>query len=209
MKWTELTPEAREKFLSDYNNEGFDGSDTIEYCKTDPDIRAQGFSIATINYSGFWSQGDGACWTGRTHLPSYIKHHWKDADTAVKREVMLALLDNDDCTRSLSIHTRGHYYHSGTMYIDTTIETYFGTDTTIANKDSLFHNALSQDILEAVGGETLLREIENEVLDAARALAYTIYKVLEDDYEYRSSEEYIAEMAEANDWDFNEEGEMI
>lgn len=211
MKWTELTPKARESFLSTYSADYF-ADCTLEYYKEDPDVTAKGFDIDEIYYSGFSCQGDGASWKGRVGLSQYIKHHWTDDATAVKREVMLALLENDDMTNYIQLDTRGSYCHSNTMYVKHGIETYFGPGTTIDAKhikENMFFGANVADLLEAIGGEDTLEALCEEMLAAAKELADEIYAALEKECDYQHSEEVVAELAEANDWEFNEEGEMI
>lgn len=211
MKWTELTPKARESFLSTYSADYF-ADCTLEYYKEDPDVAAKGFDIDEIFYSGFSSQGDGASWKGCVKLGDYIKHHWTGDDTAVKREILLAMLENADMANYIQIATRGSYCHSNTMYVKHGIETYFGPGTTIDAKhikENMFFGANVADLLEAIGGDDTLEAFCEEMLTAARELADEIYAALEKEYDYQHSEECVAELAEANDWEFDEEGEMI
>ena len=212
MKWSALTQKARENFLSTYHDCGYSANDVITHYKEDEELKAKGFDIDEIHYSGFSSQGDGACWKGRVDLKKYITLNWLAPEVAVKREVILALLDNDDITPRVMISLMpSRYSHSNTMQVDDGIEVYFNSRVIIdatGCRDSIFFGAYSQDILEAIGGEAFLREVEDEVLSAAKELADTIYKALEKEYEYQHSEECVSELAEANDWDFNEEGEM-
>lgn len=211
MKWTELTPKARESFLSTYSADYF-ADCTLEYYKEDPDVAAKGFDIDEIFYSGFSSQGDGASWKGRVKLGDYIKHHWTGDDTAVKREILLAMLENADMANYIQIATRGSYCHSNTMYVKHGIETYFGPGTTIDAKhikENMFFGANVADLLEAIGGDDTLEAFCEEMLTAARELADEIYAALEKEYDYQHSEECVAELAAANDWEFDEEGEMI
>ena len=211
MTWPQLTPKARERFLSTYSADYF-ADCTLEYYKEDPDIKAKGFDIDEIFYTGFSCQGDGASWKGRVGLAQYIRHHWTDDATAVKREVMLALLGNDDMSGYINVNTRGHYSHSNTMYVQYSLEVYFNSTTTIDDpclKDTLFFGASSQDILAAIGGEAFLEEVEEEVLSAAKELADEIYKALEEEYDYQHSEECVSELAEANGWKFDNEGNLI
>jgi hypothetical protein len=52
-------------------------------------------------------------------------------------------------------------------------------------------------------------EIDEILLSAARDYADEIYKDLEASYEYECSEENFKELAEINEWEFDEEGEMV
>lgn len=212
MKWTELSEKARERFLSTYNDEGYSGQNVIMMYKSDPEVAAKGFDIDEIYYSGFSSQGDGASWKGRVDLKKYVTHFMTAPEDAVKREVLLAMLENDDMTNYIQLDTSGRYCHSNTMYVKHGIETYFGPGTTIDAKhikENMFFGANVADLLEAIGGDDTLEAFCEEMLTAARELADEIYAALEKEYDYQHSEECVAELAAANDWEFDEEGEMI
>lgn len=213
MKWSALTKAARENFLSTYQDEDdYSGNEVIEMYKEDEELKAKGFDIDEIYYSGFSCQGDGARWKGRVDLKKYVTLNWLAPEVAVKREVILALLDNDDMSGYVHIDTNGsRYQHSNTMQVRDGLQTYFTQPTLIdapSCRDSIFFGALSHEILEAIGGEAFLNEVGQEVLAAAKELADTIYEDLEKEYDYQHSEECVSELAEANDWDFTEEGEM-
>ena len=69
-------------------------------------------------------------------------------------------------------------------------------------------------VLERLGvseilGNTEIDEIDEIILSAARDYADEIYKDLEAAYEYECSEENYKELAEINEWEFDEEGEMV
>lgn len=212
MKWSELTPKARESFLSTYHDTHWGSESILDFYKEDPDTKANGFDIDEIYYSGFSCQGDGASWKGRVRLKRYVEHFMTSPDDAVKREVLLAMDGNDDVSPNIYISTRGNYSHSGTMYVNAELVTYYGELTTIdaaSLKDSMFYGAYTGTIFEAIGGEAMLEALCEEMLQAAKDLADEIYKALEAEYDYQHSEECVAELAEANDWEFNEEGEMI
>lgn len=50
---------------------------------------------------------------------------------------------------------------------------------------------------------------EDAASDIVRDLAHWLYKRLRDEFEYQSSDEYIDEIIEANDYEFYENGEML
>jgi hypothetical protein len=52
-------------------------------------------------------------------------------------------------------------------------------------------------------------DIADEVLQSARDYADEIYKQLRDEYERMCSEEYIAELCDANEYLFNKKGELL
>ena len=137
----------------------------------------------TIYYSGFWSQGGGACFEG----------HYEYKAGAVKAVKEYAPLDKDlhrivkalqDIQRKnfyqLTARCKhsGHYYHSGCMSVD----------------------------VERSDGKEMTADAEETVEECLRDFADWIYRQLENEYDYRTSEEACREAIEANDYEFTEKG---
>jgi hypothetical protein len=59
------------------------------------------------------------------------------------------------------------------------------------------------------GAESLLYELTEAIVADAQAYADKIYKDLEVDYEHHISEENFAEIADANNWEFDEDGVLL
>jgi hypothetical protein len=136
-----------------------------------------------VYYSGFCSQGDGASFEGSySYAPGSVK--------AIKREfpqeeslhrVADTLADlQRSCRYKLqaNITQDGRYSHSGTMSI------------------SVFRS----------DGKDVSPEIERDLADALRAFADWIYSLLQSEWNYQHSEQAIAEMFEANEVEFDENG---
>ena len=73
MKYSELSPEAQKIAHENYQPEFWDNC-VIEDAKEQGRLR--GFEIDKIYYSGFWSQGDGASWTGTINLTKFLE--WEE-----------------------------------------------------------------------------------------------------------------------------------
>ncbi|WP_336741425.1 antitoxin of toxin-antitoxin stability system [Aureimonas altamirensis] len=138
-----------------------------------------------IFFSGFWSQGDGACFEGfysyrknaTTEIRSYapqdtILHDIADALQAVQRRNFYQL-------RAEATH-RGHYHHEYCMAISVT-------------RDSPTYQDMTVDA-------------EEIVTEALRDLARCLYRQLEHDYDYLTSDEAVDETIIANDYTFTETG---
>lgn len=144
-----------------------------------------------IYFSGFWSQGDGACFEGdwawkacskaiRDHAPEDKRlHEIADALTSI---------EYGEGWRATMKH-RGHYYRSGCMSVD--VE--FSDE--ILGEDA----ELPQDKFTA--GEDI-------IIQAMRGFADWIYKQLETEYEYQQSDEVIDESMRANEYEFDESGRL-
>ena len=145
-----------------------------------------GVDVTNTYYSGFWSQGDGACFEGSySYKPGAAKairdyapkdktlHRIADELQAVQRRYFYKL--------AASCSHRGHYYHSGCMsvcvYLDDSYASVSDTD-------------------------------ENEIIDAMRSLADWLYSQLEREWEYQNSDEVIDENIRANEYEFYEGGSI-
>ncbi len=208
MKFSELSQTAKDKAVAAHGavQHAWWGDIYDMYIN---ESRSKGFDIDAIHFSGFSSQGDGACWKGRVYLSTYIKHHMTAPEEQVKRDIWLALIGNDDMQNTLDIQTQGHYSHSNTMCIGYGINTYFSSTTVIVNTETIFNGAFSETIFEAAGGDDALHDLEQAALEAAKSLADEIYAALEEEYDHISGEVYFAETCEANDWEFDEDGVMF
>lgn len=137
-----------------------------------------------IWFSGFSSQGDGACFEGtyryakgaskkiREHAPQDEKlHAIADLLTEVQRRHFYRL--------EARVTHSGHYYHEGCTTIDVT----------------------DRESGDDIGGET-----EKEVAEQLRALMRWIYRALQDEYRYLNSNEAIDESIDATGYEFYEDG---
>lgn len=141
------------------------------------------FQIDDINYSGFWSQGDGASWTGSVNVPLFCQQHGLENYTQ--------FVDSGAIEDTAKINQQGHYSHEGTMSLDLYIHENY-TDTPEEE----------QELIEASN------VLEKQILEEAKDYAKKIYRELEQAYEFYTGEENLTETAEANDWVFYGDGEF-
>ena len=144
-----------------------------------------GIEIEDIFYSGFSSQGDGACFTGRYYYKKgsqkAIREHAPQDDTLHAIADGLAAAQASAFYRlEASVSHRGHYYHE------------LCTDITVDNSESY---AVSEDN-------------ENAITEALRDFMRWIYSRLETQYYYLTSESAIVETIKANEYQFTENGNL-
>lgn len=210
-KFMELDDDAKQHALQKYAlpEEWWDS--TYEYfMDEESDERKQGFIIEEISFSGFYSQGDGACWKGYVQLPEFIKHFYTGDSDAVVREAMLALIYDGYMEPRLKIIARGFYSHSGTMSIydgPTLYATAEDGDIIPQIHAGIFAGAQVKQLYDLAVNQ--LDTLETRVLGAARKLADRIYRDLEAEYNGYYEEDSFAEHADANDWKFDEDGDLI
>jgi hypothetical protein len=152
----------------------------VKVVKTQVGVRYE----PAVYWSGFWSQGDGASFSGR-----YA--YCKGALAAVK-----AYAPQDERLHSIvqrlqevqrrnfyglhvTVSQEGRYCHEGTMRFD------------------VFH----RDAREVPESD------EEELADCLRDFAGWIYRQLEAEYEYQTSDEAVDEMI--NEYEFDEEGRVV
>lgn len=194
-QFAELDAAAKEKARNWYRQYVFSDSCDWDYIYDDAaecahilgiDIaRRRGTNEPCIYFSGFSSQGDGACFEGsyaykkgaakaiRQYAPEDCElHRIADELQAVQKRNFWRL--------QASMTHRGHYSHSGCMDVDV-------EDSTERYRD--------------------LGDAEEEVRDLMRAFANWIYSQLRAEYEYQSSDEAVEEAITANEYEFTEDGE--
>lgn len=144
-----------------------------------------GITIDNIYFCGFWSQGDGASFTGdysykngaakaiRKHAPQdETLHRIADELQRIQRRNFYGL--------SARITQSGNYVHEMTMQFD------------IADARDVYPSA----------------DAEDDLKDALRDFARWIYRNLEKEYEYLNSAESIDETIETNGYEFTEDGDI-
>ena len=146
-----------------------------------------GIDIDEIYFSGFCSQGDGAMFIG-----SYsYKKGWKKALTsyAGDAEIMRIGQGLQDAQKTVfygataSTTHRGHYYHECCMPVSVDMD------------DRISQAAFSQ--------------IEDDITECLRDFARWIYKQLEVEYEYLTSDGAVRGSIEASEMEFTADGEPL
>ena len=178
MKFHELTKEAQEKAVEFYR--GLDDIFTFESECLVEDLKERaalmGIEIDNFYYSGFWSQGDGACFEGsysyKKGAATQIRRDFpNDTDLQEIADGLQALQRRYFYQLGATVTHRGHYLHENCTSIEH------------------WHDVESADDEP----EELLRDF----------MRYS-YKCLEEGYDYATSEECIIEMIIASDYDFEE-----
>lgn len=215
-KFNELDERAKSKVREWYcehamHHEWWD--DVYEQAKKDGEDK--GFDIDDIRFSGFWSQGDGASWTGRVDMVQFLAANLDERSAWYGEDVILLALWEDRnqwIDRYITIQNHSYRYsHSGGM----TIGDYSNHALELEPDDDavLGHGALAgasiYQLTQSFDYEQRITEWCDEALTQARAYADEIYKKLREEYEDYTSDEIIADTCDVNEWLFNEEGERV
>jgi hypothetical protein len=208
-KVNELPEDAKQEVLDRHRYrdvEDFEWWDDA-YANFEEDAKAKGFEIGTrtvrttkdktyqkpeIYFSGFCSQGDGASFAGTVDLDKYIRAHLEDLIKAkIDVFTLRKILNNDasvsDWEAETPIITQGgHYCHENTMDIS--------------------FNWRGETPPEI---EKAFTQMQDFILEDARDLAKELYKKLEEEHDYLTSDEAVIESLNANDQKFTRDGEDI
>ena len=190
---------AREWWRRSENEDWYGAESIIEDACRVADILGISFSTKTVKlyggctrqdpvvyWSGFYSQGDGACFEGdysyskgaakriREYAPEDKRlHAIADALQEVQKRNFYRL--------AARMRHSGRYYHSGCMSVD------------VEHVDDSYRD---------------IGDAESVVTDQMRAFADWIYRQLKSEYEYTMSDENVDESIETNGYEFDESGNI-
>lgn len=158
------------------------------------DMKAVGIDVHRIYFSGFSSQGDGACFEGKLdNALVYLDHHHKDQHPVIRK-----LLENGGGVYINCDHN-GRYYHA----YCTTFWAEHDPLHTVMDQPTEFHEAIVEQ-----WGELLVKEMEDfeaAVTEQWRTYMHELYRKLEAEYEYLTSDEAVWETITANELDTDAE----
>lgn len=164
----------------------------------DDDPSTRGRAKPSIRFSGFWSQGDGACFEGRVAPGDMVK--FMDAHELGGRFPWVYKLASMSGV-SFSVRHVGHYSHEYCTRFE------FSFDS--------FSDLISGDLMEGVAAvydDNLNGEVtgfEVAATDICRSYMRDIYKDLRSDYEGMMTDEAISDTCQANDWLFTADGRFF
>jgi len=183
-QFNELSESAKETAI-DWYRSGNLGYNWWEFAYDDAKEIASlfGLEIDRIYFSGFWSQGDGACLTG----------HYKYQKGGLRAVKEHAPLDKElhRIVEELQEIQRKHFYK---------------LECRVSHNDRYYH-ARSTDFDFGYDYEPD-NETEIIVRDLLRDYMDWIYNNLEKEYEYLQSDEQIIEAIKSNDYDFTIDGKV-
>lgn len=152
------------------------------------DMKKIGVHVDKLYFSGFWSQGDGACFVGAlSNALTYLDHHHQGQYPMIRK-----LLEHGGDVRAYSTH-RGNYYHAHSVTIIAESDTFYN----VMDQPTEFHTAVVEQWDEALTKE--MADFENVISDQWRTYMDDVYRKLEAEYDYLTSDEAVWETLEANE----------
>ncbi len=131
----------------------------------------------SIYWSGFWSQGDGACFDGSW---SYAKGSTRAIREHAPRDAELHRIAD-----ALQRAARVSFYS-------------VSASCTVTRGNNM-----------RVSCDDCTREVEDVISQALQDFAHWIYRQLETEYDYQTSDDQVSEMIEANGYEFDETGKPV
>lgn len=200
-QYDELDPKVQERVIEDFGRQATEHDWWEHVTESSTDFLVLlGFADVDIAFSGFWSQGDGASFTGYWNS-EFVKIDEARAeflnpddenskikpliDELVSIMSTARLVDFELPTFEM-VRRNNHYVHEQTIYYE-------------------FNN--SEDCHEHQ--VELAEELEEKLKAWCIDLMRWIYRCLETEYDYQTSEEAIKETIEANEYLFDADGNLV
>ena len=158
------------------------------------DMREVGIHVNRIYFSGFCSQGNGACFEGTfDNVRTYLDHHHKDQYPMIRK-----LLEHDGEVYAECKHS-GHYYHQYCTEFWVVSDTLTG----MLPQPTEFHEQIVDQWDKLLDDE--VDALEQDITEQWRSYMGDLYRKLEEQYDYLVSDEAVWETIEANELDEMEE----
>jgi hypothetical protein len=175
----------KEKVLDKYHdiNVVFDGWYVGVYEDWIEDLKNYGFEDVKIYFSGFWSQGDGACFISKDINLTLLAEKLNFSTREIN---IIKALQEQGYIYSELTHNSQYYHEYSTCFV-----IYDG-----------YTRATWKRILKIVA------RLESAIKNLIIRLSKGIYRDLQKEYEYLTSENAILETLEINDYEFTEDGNI-
>lgn len=210
-EWEELSQTAKDRARMKYTEHlDYEWWDCV-YEDAIEEGKERGFNIDTINFSGFYSQGDGARWVGDVEVGKWLSACGVDT---IGISAWQQLANEHIISWAVQVKSSpSNYCHENTMYVcdvedDTGIE-----DDDVMQLPSIFKGMPVSALFDIIATDDACpykttEGLTQAIQDSAKEYAQEIYKRLREDYEYLCSEEAVAEHFKINEVYFTEEGEV-
>jgi hypothetical protein len=162
------------------------------YADFKEDMREVGICVDRMYFSGFSSQGDGACFEGSfDNLRTYLDHHHKDQYPMIRK-----LLASDGY---VYVTSRGMYCHANSMVFSIEHDTFYR----LIECPTEFHEQIVDTWDRHLEDEA--SDFEKDVIEQWQSYMQDLYCKLEAEYDYLVSDEAVWGTIEANELDMDEE----
>ena len=182
-KFDELSTESKEKAITSFQeDDSYLDYNWYEYTINDfkTILELIGYYDITCYFSGFHSQGDGACFSARFSRNKQCLEKVKSY--CPKEEKILNIIEK--IQSEIPLHEEYEIKHSGHYYHEYCTNVYY------------------------LGDNEKAEQLDERFLELSRQLMRILYEKLNTEYDYLNSDEAIIEYIKANDYEFTEDGEL-
>lgn len=180
-----------EKTIEKYRHINVEHDDWWEYTYNEFVLSMEqvGIDVDRMFFSGFWSQGDGACFEGRIgDTKLFLDKHFTPTDYPTIRK----LLDSGGSITFRCKHS-GHYYHENCVSFDIDCDLF----TYVLDKPTDFHEQVVESLDALLDVE--MDDFEKQSVELFKNHMRTLYRTLEKEYDHLTSDEAVEETIIAND----------
>jgi len=175
---------TREELIEKYRHVNVDNNDWWEpvYEDMQTTLDDVGFRVDNFYWTGFWSQGDGACFEGHVYsTPKFFNAHFKQEDYP-----WIAQLVQMGGYLDISTKHTGRYYHEHSAGVDVTVDRF----TEICTLDDLEQEVA---VVWDAKLDPEVRPFEKDVAEILRGYMKELYRTLQKEYDYLTSDEAVGE----------------
>jgi len=145
------------------------------------DLLQDGFEIDEIYFSGFWSQGDGACFTGRVFDPALFLHAMNGKDGLPWTRKLIAAGGEIDVV----VRHAGHYYHEHSVSVNVEVDEFWR----VMDAPTDFHETIIDSYDTQLNAE--YSTLEADCTSFLRGKMKQLYRDLEELYEEEFADEEV------------------
>jgi len=187
-----VSSEQRASLLEKYRYINVEYDDWWDPVEADfkKDMREVGILLERTYFSGFSSQGDGACFAGGFNsLDVYLDHHHKDQYPMIRKLMKHGGSVWVTCEQS------GNYYHERCTSFSTDHDTLYQ----MVECPTEFH----EQIVDTWDGplEDEVEELESNVIEQWRSYMQDLYRKLAAEHDHLTSDDAVWDTIEANELD--------
>lgn len=195
-EWKEKDKEVYEKILEKERHINVDyewWDSTVESFQEE--LEVLGFANSDINFSGFWSQGDGASFTG----------DWDSEKMLTVKELKEKGIDLSDWAVELRRILKGNLKDIKAKYATFSIKRtshHYCHENTVDILDAEYWNSKKKDRY------SIPPEQEDDILEGCRTAMKAMYRILGKEYDYLTSDEAVEETLSINEYKFDKDGKI-
>jgi hypothetical protein len=184
-----ISPEQKSKLIDKYRDINVDWNDWSEWVieQFKEDMALIGIDVDRVYFSGFWSQGDGACFEGSATFPKFMDNFKPDEFPIIRKLLGLNGYIYFGCKH------RGHYYHSDSVAFNYEVESF----DQLIDAPTEFQSELIKVFQDQLDLE--IKQFEYYATELFTDKMMEVYLTLEKAYEYDTADEQVWETIVANE----------